>query len=191
MRMQFGNVVRMQNASLPPRCLASKANTFPAAYFFPQYVLPSVRTPTFIRNSVYNYGDWEVLPRVWQNSHNFTIGGWRNPYSTDHGTCAWEYHRSANLTANNLPNTPDGCNATQKAVIRGFQKDFSAAVAPALDPSSPHGASIDACATCHCQCHPSVPFIAMHTAPLLPPPPPTTARLPHSLTAIVCRTAWS
>jgi hypothetical protein len=151
MRMQFSNVVRMQNASLSPACTASTANTFPAACFFPQYVLPSLKTPTFIRNSMYNYGEWEVLPQVWENSHNFSSGGWRNPYDAENGTCVWECGRSANKTANNLPHTPDGCNAANKGVMRRFQEEFSAAVAPAMDPATAHGAVIDACATCHCQ----------------------------------------
>lgn len=55
MQMQFGNVVTMQNASLSPHCLASKQNTFPAACFFPQNTLPTQQTPTFVRNSFYNY----------------------------------------------------------------------------------------------------------------------------------------
>ena len=60
MQMQFGNVVSMQNSSLSPNCLASKDNTFPSACFFPQNTLPTQQTPTFVRNSFYNYGEWEV-----------------------------------------------------------------------------------------------------------------------------------
>ena len=51
MRKQFSNVVAMQNSSLSPACLASKDNTFDGACFFPQYVLPSMTTPAFVRNS--------------------------------------------------------------------------------------------------------------------------------------------
>jgi len=65
MAMQFGNTMRMQNLSMPWRCLASAANTFPAACFFPQHVLHSAVTPRFIRNSFYNYGEFEMLP-VWE-----------------------------------------------------------------------------------------------------------------------------
>lgn len=49
-------------------------STFPAACFFPENTLPTQQTPTFVRNSFYNYGDWEVLPQNWHNSHNFTQG---------------------------------------------------------------------------------------------------------------------
>ena len=110
MRKQFGNVVAMQNSSLSPACLASKDNTFDGACFFPQYVLPSMTTPAFVRNSFCasttatasgahlteplrllpltsrllvsadNYGEWEVLPQNWHNAHNFTPAGFKNPY---------------------------------------------------------------------------------------------------------------
>jgi hypothetical protein len=75
MAMQFGNLVSFQNASLSAACLASANNTFPAACFFPQNTLPTQKTPTFVRNSFYNYGEWETLPWNWHNSHNFTPGG--------------------------------------------------------------------------------------------------------------------
>ena len=144
MQMQFGNVVSMQNSSLSPNCLASKHNTFPAACFFPQNTLPTQQTPTFVRNSFYNYGEWEVLPQNWHNSHNFSegpspMGGWKNPYSRAAGTCVWETSRTDNSTA-------DGCDAAQHGVMRRFQEEFSAAMAPALDPSSSHGCFIDNCA---------------------------------------------
>ena len=141
MEMQFGNLVAFQNASLSDACLASANNTFAAACFFPQNTLPTQKTPTFVRNSFYNYGDWETLPWNWHNSHNFTpFGGWLNPYSTPpSGTCAWE-------------SSWGGCNTTQRAVIRHFQEQFSTAVAPAaMDPGSKHGAFVDNCAQCHCQ----------------------------------------
>ena len=145
MQKQFGNVVAMSNASLPPACLTGPRNTFPGACFFPENVLPTQTTPTFVRNSFYNYGDWEVLPSDWHNSHNFTPGlGWRNSYAVGNGTCIWEQGRSSNSTA-------DGCSAANHATMRRFQQEFSAAVAPAMAPTSKHGAFIDNCATCHCQ----------------------------------------
>ena len=67
------------------------------------------------------------------------MGGWKNPYSRAAGTCAWETSREDNSTA-------DGCDAAQHGVMRRFQEEFSAAMAPALDPSSPHGCFIDNCA---------------------------------------------
>ena len=106
-QMQFANVVKMMNASLSPTCLASDRNTFPGACFFPENTLPTQKTPTFIRNSMYNYGEWEVLPQNWHNSHNFTPGGWKNPYESNTGTCVWETTRKDNSTT-------DGCNATQR-----------------------------------------------------------------------------
>lgn len=145
MQKQFGNVVAMSNASLPPACLAGPRNTFLGACFFPENVLPTQTTPTFVRNSFYNYGEWEVLPYNWHNSHNFTPGlDWRNPYAAGNGTCVWEQGRSSNSTA-------DGCSVVNHATMRRFQEEFSAAVAPAMEPASKHGAFIDNCATCHCQ----------------------------------------
>ena len=67
MEMQFGNLVAFQNTSLSKACLASVNNTFPAACFFPENTLPTQKTPTFVRNSFYNYGGWETLPWNWHN----------------------------------------------------------------------------------------------------------------------------
>ena len=52
--------------------------------------------------------------------------------------------RSSNSTA-------DGCNLANHTTMRRLPQEFSAAVAPATDPSTPHWASIDNCATCHYQ----------------------------------------
>jgi hypothetical protein len=125
MRKQLGNVVRMSNASLPRACLDNAGrNTFPGACFFPENVLPTQVTPTFVRNSFYNYGEWEVLPQNWHNSHNFTPGlGWSNPYAPG-GTCLWEQRRTSNATT-------DGCSQTNHATMRRFQQQFSRAVSPA------------------------------------------------------------
>eukprot|EP00035_Acanthoeca_spectabilis_P008331 m.152158 g.152158 ORF g.152158 m.152158 type:complete len:150 (+) comp14314_c0_seq1:61-510(+) len=41
--------------------------------------------------------------------------------------------------------------ATQVAIIQGFRLKFITAVAAALDPSSQHGAFLDACPNQHCQ----------------------------------------
>ena len=67
-----------------------------------------------------NYGDWEVLPVDWHNSHNLTVG-WNNPYGNASGTCVWETGRTGNSSA-------DGCTAAQHGVMRRFQEEFSAAV---------------------------------------------------------------
>ena len=64
-----------------------------------------------------NYGEWEVLPQNWHNSHNFTPAGFKNPYSAHSGTCVWEAGRTSNTSA-------DGCNASQHAVMRRFQQEF-------------------------------------------------------------------
>ena len=92
-------------------------------------------------------GEWEVLPANWHNSHNFTdsgpspMSGWKNPYSKGApGTCVWETGRKSNSTAE------DGCDAKQHGVMRRFQEEFSAAMAPVLEPSSPHGCFVDNCA---------------------------------------------
>lgn len=71
------------------------------------------------------------------------MGGWKNSYSTNPGTCVWETRRKDNSSA-------DGCDAKQHGVMRRFQKEFSAAMAPAIAPSSAHGCFVDSCAVCHC-----------------------------------------
>ena len=137
MAMQFGNVMKMQNLSLPWRCLASAANTFPGACFFPQHVLASAATPRFIRNSFYNYGEFEMLPVHWQNAHAWpsTWGTYSSP------TCRWESDNRAT----------DGCTPAQHAVKQSFQQQFVSAMAPAIANTSAHGVFLDACSGCHCK----------------------------------------
>ena len=137
MAMQFSNAMKMQNLSLPWRCLASAANTFPAACFFPQHVLVSASTPRFIRNSFYNYGEFEMLPVHWQNGH-----AWPSDWGTySSPACRWESDDRAT----------DGCTPAQHAVKRSFQQQFVAAMAPAIANTSAHGVFVDACSGCHCE----------------------------------------
>ena len=66
-------------------------NTFTGACFFLKNVLPTQKSPTFVHNSFYIYGDWEVLPQNLQNFHNFTPGlGRKNSYAAGSGTCVCE-----------------------------------------------------------------------------------------------------
>ena len=52
------------------------------------------------------------------------------------------------IDATSLTSFPSAAN---HATMRRFQQEFSAAVAPAMAPTSKHGAFIDNCATCHCE----------------------------------------
>ena len=64
-RRQYSNVVHFMNSSLDESCLAHKdTNTFPGACFFPQNILKHGATPMFLRNSMYNYGEWEMTVGV-------------------------------------------------------------------------------------------------------------------------------
>merc|ERR1711935_170099 len=49
------------------------------------------------------------------------------------------------------PESYKKCNATQVDIIQNFRNKFIAAAAPAIDPSSKHGAFVDSCPNQHCQ----------------------------------------
>ena len=112
-------------APRPPR---TRARRSVAALRLPQPLLLCPSAP------LCSFGEWDVLPLQWEDNHAF---------SADWDACGHTWENAAGWHK--------ACNASQLAVIRGFQEQFSAAVAPALDPSSAHGAFIDSCPGCHCQ----------------------------------------
>ena len=49
------------NSSLDEECEAhTDTNTYRGSCFYPQNCLKHSKTPMFLRNSMYNYGEWEV-----------------------------------------------------------------------------------------------------------------------------------
>jgi hypothetical protein len=58
-----------QNGGFRP---GQDTNTFPGACFFPQNILKHGVTPMFLRNSMYNYGEWEMTSKIWQQGASVT-----------------------------------------------------------------------------------------------------------------------
>lgn len=61
------------NSSMDDECEAhSDTNTFKGACIYPQNCLKHSKTPMFLRNSMYNYGEWEVTSQIWQQGASVT-----------------------------------------------------------------------------------------------------------------------
>ena len=110
---------------------------------FSETSLKYTATPTFAMNSMYNFGEWEMLPPPTNQSF---------PPDTVAAAADWLecWPSTGGLTAD----TYAKCNSPQKAIIASHLADFKAAAAPAAapaDPSSPHGAWLSSCPSMHCQ----------------------------------------
>jgi hypothetical protein len=65
--------VQFMNSSMDKDCEAhSDTNTFKGACIYPQNCLKHSKTPMFLRNSMYNYGEWEVTSQIWQQGASVT-----------------------------------------------------------------------------------------------------------------------
>ena len=65
--------VQFMNSSMDDECEAhSDTNTFKGACIYPQNCLKHSKTPMFLRNSMYNYGEWEVTSQIWQQGASVT-----------------------------------------------------------------------------------------------------------------------
>ncbi|KAJ1286596.1 hypothetical protein BS78_03G364600 [Paspalum vaginatum] len=122
MRSVFNGVVQLQNVSevLPKDCLAKKD---PAECFFPDELVKSISTPTFILNSDYD---------SWQIAHVLAPDG---SYPGD----TWSDCRD------NISN----CSSKQLDVLNGFRKEFIRELKVARGKRG-WGLFIDSCFT-HCQ----------------------------------------
>jgi hypothetical protein len=155
-RRQYTNLVHFMNSSLDEECEAHAD-----ACFYPQNCLKHSKTPMFLRNSMYNYGEWEVTSTIWTQGASVTpdwganIGCGRlanGTCSTVYGCCGvtwkcnWECPSCGSSRAGNFA----GCDVGHLAVIKSFQNQWLAAAAPALDPASKHGVFADTCTSCHC-----------------------------------------
>ena len=119
---------------LPAACVAAEKENWKQC-IFSQHAFTYSTTPTFVINSLYNFGAWALL------ATNFSDGSGPPP---DWAKC-WP------STGRMTPDTYKTCNATQVEIIQGFRKAFIAAAAPAVDPSTKHGIYADSCPNQHCQ----------------------------------------
>lgn len=133
MRERYTDMVAGMNSSLPENCLKSPPAGDPALCAFSEHALATTKTPTFILNSLYNFGVWEELST---NIDGGLATGW--------SSCA---PGTGGITSK----TWEACDAEQRAVIDAFRTGFLAAIAPALMQTSPHGAFLDSCPGQHCQ----------------------------------------
>eukprot|EP00966_Prymnesium_polylepis_P005127 118363-Prymnesium_polylepis.1 len=124
-------------AGLSEACVAAEADW--RSCFFAAASLRYTRTPTFVVQSLYNFGAWEILEQGFNPSNGATVAAdWR---------ACWSYGRLTPSTWN------ASCNATQRTIILDFGQRVRAALAPAAEPSNPHGVFGDACPNEHCQLH--------------------------------------
>ena len=105
-----------------------------------QYSLKYTKTPLFTMNSMYNFGEWEMLAPITKQSF---------PPDTTAPPSDWAacWPGTGGLTAASFRQ----CNSTQKEIIAAHLKTFEAALAPVMDPASPHGGWLSACPSMHCQ----------------------------------------
>ena len=74
MALLYGRAGRLtaKTAGSGPGSAHKDTNTFPGACFFPQNILKHGATPMFLRNSMYNYGEWEMTSKIWQQGASVT-----------------------------------------------------------------------------------------------------------------------
>jgi len=143
MRARFYDVADKMGArdALGPACVDAEADW--RECMFSETSLKYTSTPTFAMNSMYNFGEWEMLPPP----SNLSF-----PPATVTAAADWLecWPSTGGLTAD----TYAQCNSTQRVIIAAHLADFKAAAAPAAapaDPSSPHGAWLSSCPSMHCQ----------------------------------------
>ncbi|KAL8534422.1 hypothetical protein ACS0TY_010440 [Phlomoides rotata] len=124
MRYFYKSLVSLQGVqdNLNKNC--TSAVGYPEQCFFPQYVLPYIRTPFFILNSAYD---------VYQFHHILVP-----PAADPHGH--W-YHCKLD---------PKACNAVQIATLQGFRKYMLQTLQPFFMNSTSGGMFLNSCFT-HCQ----------------------------------------
>lgn len=97
--------------------------------------------PVFVINSLYNFGEWAMLPPPTSQS-----------FPPDTVEAAADWLDCWPSTGGMTPQTYSHCNETQRSIINDYLVAFKRAVAPAIDPSLPHhGAWLDSCPSMHCQ----------------------------------------
>jgi hypothetical protein len=124
---------------LSPVCVAAEADW--RQCIFSQYSLKHIQTPTFVINSLYNFGEWEMLTPI----------GPPGQFPEDTGTPPIDWQKCYPANGKLTPSSYKLCNETQERIIQGFRDQFLDAVAVATDPTSPHGIFGDSCPNQHCQ----------------------------------------
>jgi O-palmitoleoyl-L-serine hydrolase len=118
---------------LPAACVAGEEDW--RQCIFSQHALKYHTTPTFVINSLYNFGEWAMLASSWLDSGN-APADWQSCWPKNGGLS---------------PETYKTCNSTQLGIIQHWYEQFLLASAPATDPASPHGIFADSCPNQHCQ----------------------------------------
>lgn len=124
--------------SLNPACIRAEPDW--RECMFSETALKYTKTPLFTMNSMYNFGEWEMLAPV--TSQSFPPDTTAPP--PDWASC---WPGTGGLTAASYKK----CNSTQKAIIAEHLKTFEQAVAPVMAPTSPHGGWLSSCPSMHCQ----------------------------------------
>lgn len=140
MRERFFDLAdKMQTKpSLNAACVKVESNW--RECMFSETALKYTKTPLFTMNSMYNFGEWEMLAPITKQSF---------PPDTTAPPSDWAacWPGTGGLTAASFRQ----CNSTQKEIIAAHLKTFEAALAPVMDPASPHGGWLSACPSMHCQ----------------------------------------
>lgn len=108
---------------------------------FPQHVLKYLTTPTFVINSLYNFGSWEMLTAPYESSFP--------PDREDGVADDWKYCWGGTFKLTN--ESFQACNSTQKNIIASFRDSFVDAIEVASSSDTPHGVFADACPHLHMQ----------------------------------------
>lgn len=124
--------------SLNPACVAAEPDW--RECMFSEVSLKYTKTPLFAMNSMYNFGEWEMLaPPTSQSFPPDTTAAapaWAACWPTTSGLSAATYAR---------------CNETQKLIIQNHADTFKEAMSPVTDPATPHGGWLSSCPSMHCQ----------------------------------------
>merc|ERR1711924_129736 len=126
-------------SGLPAACVEAEVDW--RQCMFGQYALKHAQTPTFVVNSLYNFGMYEML------APTSPPGSFPPDTSTPPPDWAECWPGNGKLTRESYSK----CNATQRTLVDGFRTQFLEAVAGALDPAKPHGAFLDSCPNRHYQ----------------------------------------
>lgn len=107
---------------------------------FSETALKYTETPLFTMNSMYNFGEWEMLAPIFPESF---------PPDTTAPAADWAncWPGLSELTQATFA----ACNATQREIIAAHFATFKRVMSPATDPASKHGAWLSSCPSMHCQ----------------------------------------
>ena len=124
---------------LSPSCL--NGETMWQQCMFSEHSLKYSPVPTFVINSLYNFGEWAQLAPIYPPG----------TFPPDTGTPPKDWLKCYPANGQLTPTSYKLCNATQKTLIQGFRKQFIEAISVVVDPKTPHGCFVDSCPNQHCQ----------------------------------------